>query len=66
MEKEGAHSVKAKIFTKLFTPHLNPKIQTKLLYYFSGRKTPKTGKSARFLGFIQSFAQQKSNTWNPV
>jgi hypothetical protein len=65
MEKEGAHSPIPKISTKTFSPYLTLEMQTKLVYYFSGRKTLQMGKSASFLGFIQSFAQQKSNTWNP-
>jgi hypothetical protein len=66
MEKEGAHSPIPKISTKTFPSCLKLEIQIKPLYYFSGRKRLEMGKSARFLGFIQSFAQQKSNTWNPV
>jgi hypothetical protein len=66
MEKEGARSPIPKISTKTFSPCLTLEIQIKLVYYFYGRKTLETGKSARITGFIQRIDQQKSNTWNPV
>jgi hypothetical protein len=65
MKKRGPTHPFPNFLQKLFPPHHTIAIRTKLMYYFSGRKTLEMKKSASFTGVIQSFAKQKSSTWNP-